>query len=575
MARRSALVSIFSLVLLLVLGTGAAQRLKAALPEDTIFAVGTEGLSAHAGKLDALIAEAERLGLADAFAELFGSGADADLADELPAALSELEPLDLLGQEAWLTVSISRFNPMPALTVTSRVTADARTAIAEAVSQSAAEQGAETASEGGNTIYLYPVEEDDSPFPVLAISQADDVVVLSTNPDVLRSVLRRLAGSGEAGFTASAGYQASLSRLAEGNVYSFLDFERLSAALESLGAPTGFELLVARVLTGVGTFGTSAGVISVEDDGVSSESIRIPGAGDPAIAALLASGRPASREPLGFVPAEALGVSVSNLDLPGWWDYLNDLALASEMLGSSLDDLVLEFTGIDLRSALFDWMGPQVASITVGLGAPVEPGVPSENLLGEAVYLVRAEDEAAASQGMSMLLGTVSAMVAGFADPTGMGGPAGIAQRDVAGTSVTSYRMGPGVTVAQAVVDGWVLLATSDNAIDQALAAHASGLGLQGDLGRLVRRVPENASGFSVTDLAESLSQTGAQLVTQMQMFAGLSGGDIDFDALQRAGETVEEFFAFIAGRAGGSVSYTVTEGSGVARSFGMTEFSW
>jgi hypothetical protein len=576
MARRSALVSILTLALLLVAGSGVAQRLAAVLPEDTVFALGTEGLADHAGKLDEFTAEAERLGLAEALTELFGVGDPGDeLSDEIPEGLRELEPLDLFGREAWLSVSISSFNPMPAVTLAGRVSGDARSALADAISQAAEEQGAETASEGAHTIYLFPIEEADSPVQVVAVSQADDVLALSSNPDVLRGVLRRLAGSGEAGFTRSAGYSATLAELGSGNVYTFLDFGRLSEALEPLGAASGgFEVLVARVLGGVGTVGTGGSVMRVDDDGLSSEAIRVPGSGDQALTSLLASTRPASRDPLRFVPADALGVSVSNLDLPGWWSYLNDLARSSGMLEGSLDDMVLEFTGIDLRSSLFGWMGPQTASITTGLGAPVQPGVPSQNLLGEVVYLVQAEDVSAANQGLSTLLATVSAMVAGFADPTGMGGAAAIEQREVAGVQVTSYRMGPGVTVAQAAVDGWALLATSDDAIDKALAARAAGAALTGELGRLARQVPDDATAYSLSDVGETLAQTGAQMVSQMQMFAGL-GGDLDFDALENAGETLEAFFAFIADRTGGGVSYTVTESNGVSRSFGSTEVNW
>jgi hypothetical protein len=575
MALRSALVSILTLALLLLAGSGFAQRLAAMLPEDTVFALGTEGLADHAGKLDAFTVEAERLGLAEAFTELFGAGdLEDEFGDEIPEGLRELEPLDLFGREAWLSVSISSFNPMPAITLTGRLTGDARQALDDAIRRAAEEQGAQSVSEGANTIYLFPMEEPDSPVQVLAISQAGDVLTLSSNPDVLRGVLRRLGGSGEPGFTASAGYAATLAELGSGNIYTFLDFGRLSEALEPLGASSGgFEVLVARVLGGVGTVGTGGSVMRVDDRGLSSEAIRVPGSGDPALAALLASTRPASRDPLRFVPADALGVSVSNLDLPGWWSYLGDLARSSGMLDGSLNDMVLEFTGIDLRTSLFGWMGPQAASITTGLGAPVQPGMPSQNLLGEVVYLVQADD-VSANQGLSTLLATVSAMVAGFADPTGMGGAAGIERREVAGAQVTSYRMGPGVTVAQAAVDGWALLATSDDAIDKALAARAAGAALTGELGRLARQVPDDATAYSLSDVGETLAQTGAQMVAQMQMFAGF-GGELDFDALESAGETLEAFFAFIADRTGGGVNYTVTDSSGVSRSFGSTEVSW
>jgi hypothetical protein len=573
--------TLMAVVALLALGAAQAQRLTAVLPRDTVFALGSEGLSQHSGKLDPLVEEAERLDLGEAFRQLFGDAEeDLELSEELPAALAEVRPLELLGQEAWLTVSISSYNPLPAITVVARTAGEATAQIAEAIREAAVDPGVEREMEGSETIYLYPVEGEENPFPVLAVSQAGDVAVLSTNPDVLRGVLRRLAGADDPGFSSSESYRATLGELGRGNLYAFLDYGRLAGALEPLGTATaasaGLELLIARVLTGLASVGSTASVVRIEEDGLSSESIRVPGVGDPALAALLAPDEPASREPLRFVPADALAVNVSQLDLQGWWDYLGELAASSDELGNpDLDELVLQFTGMDLRASLFDWMGTQVGSITMGLGTVVQPGVPSENLLGESVYLLETRDEAAADQGLSLLFGMVSGLAAGFSDPMGQGGSETIRRRDVAGVRVTSYAMAPGVTIAHAVVDGWVLLATSDSTIDAVLRGRREATGLEGELLRLATLVPPAATAFALADLGETISQSGAQLAAQAQMFAGLGGGEIDFDALQRATEAVQSFFSFLAERAGGSVSYTLTEGGGAIRSFGHSEFSW
>lgn len=562
--------------LLVTPATGLAQQLAALLPEETVFALGTEALAEHSGKFDSLLAEAERLELGEAFSELFGSETDLELDEELPAELRELRPLDLFGQEAWFAVSVSSYNPLPALNIVSRTDGQATEQVAQALSRAAEEKAADTAMEGEERVYLFPVEGEDNPFPVLAVSQVDGVVIVSTNPDVLRGILRRLAGSAEEGFTASSRYQDTLGVLGRANFYSFLDYAGLAESLEPLGPASGFEPLIARLLAGVGSIGTTASVMRIEEEGASSESIRVPGTGDAEVASLLITEEPASREPLRFVPDGALGISVSRVNLPGWWRYLAEMARSSDELGNpNLDELVMQFTGIDLQSSLFEWMGNQAATITTAAAPSVEPGVPSENLLGETVYLVQTGDEVAAQAGLSTLLGTISSMVAGFADPAAQGGAPAISSRDVAGVQVTSYRMAPGVTLAQAVTEGWALIATSDGAIDAALEARASGDSGAGELARLAREVPDQATSYSLADLGASLGQTGPQLAMQAQMFAGMAGGQLDFEALENATEAIESFFALLAERAGGSINYTVSEENGSLRSYGKSEFSW
>ena len=573
MARR---LSTISFALLLLLGTAFAQRLAAVLPQETVFAIGTENISEHADKLEPIIAEAERLGVAEAFSDLFGS--QEEVPTEIPEEFADLEPLDLFGQEAWLTVSISEFNPLPAITVVIRAAPDAAAELGTSLEEAAAEEGATTLTEGNVTIYQFPIEgeaDEESPFQVMAAARAGDVFVVSTNPEVARGVIRRLAGANEPSFVDSDGYDAALEPLGGGNAYVYLDMQAVAQAIRPFAAGTGYDLLIERGLSGLETFGRVGSVTSIENDGITSTSIRLPGSGDAMLAALLNGQEPASREPLEFVAPDALGVQVTNLDIPAWWDYLGDIARSSDELGNpDLDQMVMQFTGIDLRSTLFDWMGTQGATITGDLGAPVQPGVPSENLLGNSVYLLATTDGQAANQGLTMLFGMVGGMVAGFADPTGAGAPQ-IGQRVSSGVQISSYGVAPGVSLSFAVVDGWVLIATSDQIMDSALAAHASGTGIGGELGRLAREVPANATSYTLTDMQQTLEQSGAQMATQVQMFAGMAGGDIDFAALEAAGQSIEEFFSFLSQRAGGAYSYTVPEGNGVFRGYGMTEFDW
>lgn len=577
MARRVTLTTfLIASLLLLTAATGHAQRLASALPAETVFALGTEDLASHQDKLNTFIAEAERLELGEALAALFETDEpEGGAAGELSSELAELAPLELIGNEAWLAVSISEFNPIPAITFIARLSGEARVTLPEEIRRSAEEYGAETTSEGSATIHTFSIEAEDNPFPVLAVADASDVVVVSTNPEVLRGVVRRLNGSAEAGFTSTDAYGSTFGALGRGNFYNFIDLERAADGLEFLGPATGLDALVDQVRAAIGTFGTVGGVTRITSTGMSSEGISLPGSGDPAVAELLSNTEPASREPLGFVPDDALSISVNRFDATGWWNYLVELGRSSDQLGNpDLDELVTQFTGIDLRRTLFDWLGTELAVITTGVAEPVEPGLPSDNLLGETVYLLGASDGESAARGLAELFGTVSTMVAGFADPTGEGAAPGIERRQVDGVEVTSYAMGPGVRISHAVVGNWALIGTTDEAIDSVVAAGQRGTAPRGEIGRMARQVPDEALSFVVTDVNAVLGQSGAQLALQLQTFAGMSGEQVDFEALQAAGEKLERFFEFIADRAGGEYAYVLSEGNGT-HSYGFTEFDW
>lgn len=569
-----------SLLAVLSLGFAQAQQLDQVLPEGTAFAIGVQDLETHSDKFDEIIAEAERLELGDVLEGILGDAEDElddveEFADEVPESLRDLDPMEVFGTEAWFAVAASSFNPMPSVVFVSRTTGAATSQLTTAIEESAQEEGAQTVSESGFTMYLFPVEEADSPVQAVAVSMANDVLVASSNPEEARGVLRRLAGSGEPGFTASEGYVSTLGELGSGTTYSYFDFSVAAETLRPFAGMLGMEALSTRLLSGLSTIGVSATVLTLTDDGMTSRGMRVPGEEDAEVAELLSGEGGLTREPLEFVSTDALGVSAADVDLPGWWDYLNGIARSVEELGGmDLNQMAEQFVGINLQTALFDWMGSEAATVSSSLGEVVEPGMPSENLLGDAVYLVRATDEAAATQGLATLFGTASAMVASFADPSGQG-MAEIEQREVAGAQVTSYQMGPGITIAHAVSDGWALIATSDSAMDGALMAKAEGLNLPDRLSSLANEIPNEASAYSVTDFSLTLSQSGSLYASQLQMFAGLGGGFIDFDELQEAGESIEEFFDFLSQRAGGAVNYTVPEGGGAMYSEGRTEFDW
>lgn len=579
-----ALTLAFTLALTLASLAHAQQSLADLLPAETILAFGTTDLIGHAEKLDPFIAEFERLDVMNALQQAFPTSADDTGMDiAVPAPLEGLDVFDLLGTEAWIALSASQFNPLPSVSLLARPSPSASAAFAELIADAADDEGVQALTEGNATFYLAPIENadgslDGSPITALAYAQSGDVLMLSSNPDTLRSLLRQLAGGGEPSFAETDGYAATLAKLGDANLYGYLDLPQVTRVLEPFSQGLGFDMLIERVIRALDTAGVSAGVARFTDTGIESESLQAlnQNGGDLALYNLLANPAPTTRDALALMPQGALSISASRTDLTGWWNYLNDLIGSVPELGiGSLDELFLGFVGLDVRATLLDWTGTQVGSITTGVGEVVEPGVPSANLLGEQVFVLEATDTAAAQQGLATLFSTLGAAVSGFADPTGGAGSATSTSRQVEGVDVTSFAVTDGISLSYAVVDGFALIATSDDAMDAVIGARSQGVALPPMVTALEGRIPADATSFSLSDSRATLQSTAAQLSSQLELTAGLGGASgLDFDAVAAATDTLEAFLDFIAQRLGGSVSYGQKRDTSLYRT-SVAEVAW
>ena len=193
--------------------------------------------------------------------------------------------------------------------------------------------------------------------------------------------------------------------------------------------------------------GAAGGVVNVTDEGLTTESLLAldQAGGDATLYRLLSADTAATKDLP--VPEGALGFSATAVDFSGLYDYLNELALAVPELGGDLDNLVLSFTGLNLRESVFSWTGEQFVTVTTGLGETTEPGVPSENLLGDAAYLIEATNAAAAQRGLGALLQNIAQVAGSLSDPQGGAGETGRSEETVAGVNVTRFDFAPGASI--------------------------------------------------------------------------------------------------------------------------------
>lgn len=553
-------------VVVLGFGSVTAAGLVDLLPAETFAAFGVEGLADHEAKAQPFIDEWQRLGLSQLLEDAYG-GEMEEATDDIPEALRHVDLLDIIGGELWLGLSASSFNPLPAVTFVVTLNAAGQAAVDELLADVADESGVMSLTEGALTFYVASdVDNEDSElvpaeFGTLAWARTGDMLAVSSNPDVLRGVLRRYQGAAEPNLTSNSAFAATVGTLGSGNVYAFLDTAAVVGVVAPLAAGLGFDGIVQRLGNAFTTMGTYGAVSSIVADGIDGRSLRLLGdrSLDPRLYDLIAASGGVSDGAQAFVPATALGFHVASLDIPGWWAWLSDVAASEPQLG--IDDLgamVTQMTGLDLDQVLFSWMGTEVATITAGAPATTQVGMAMENPLGDVLYLVKTTDEAAAAAGINTLFQMGTAMASSFMDPMGESTGNPPVTRTVAGISVTDYELSAGFTISTAVAGGYAIIATTPEGMDQALAALAQPQALPLSLAPLRQRVPAGVGSFTLSDDRASLASMADTVMAQMGTLTGLVGSDdIDFDAAERANQALAQFIGFVADRLGASVSYT------------------
>jgi hypothetical protein len=149
---------------------------------------------------------------------------------------------------------VSPFNPLPAVTLLASVE-PATAARFEALFERERAAGALDLREGA--VRFVQVELDGFP---LAAALDGDLLALSSNPDVLRGVLRQRQGATEPNFGDAPASSATLGALGPGELVGFLDLGPLGRALAPFGDGMGFDASIARILALLETLGPVAGV---------------------------------------------------------------------------------------------------------------------------------------------------------------------------------------------------------------------------------------------------------------------------------------------------------------------------
>src|SRR5690554_2101031 len=569
------LAGVLAVAVTLLLGNASAQQLTNLLPQETFAVMGVSGIGQHEAKFQPFVDEWQRLGLTELFSEAVPEDEEFDVEDAVPAEFENLDVFDLLGDEAWFAVSASSTNPLPAMSAVARVSTEAAAALQSVIDSESAEGDFQTFTEGNIEFRVGATDEFDTP---LAFAFDGNFVAVSSNPDVLRGILRRYQGAAEPNFLDSQGYSQTIAPLGPSNTVVYFDLPHIVDLAEPFVTGMGFDESVARLAAALRTFGPYASVSRITDEGVESISLQVLGDPnlDPAPSELLSTNIPVTDAAQAFTDANTVSYQASGVDVGAWWHYLSGLVGELPELGiGDLNTFVAQNLGLDLDQMLFSWMGDTFAVVTP-FTTVVDIGVAPENLLGESLYLIETTDAAAAEQGLEMLIGMGTMFAGAFLDPYSEEGgmPVEPAQRTVAGVSVDSYDIGEGVTIDVAIAGDFVVVATSSEAMDGALQAYAAGGDMPATLAGLTGDIPVGASSVLLQDGPASYRMLGQMFTSQFGLFTGLMESDIDFDAAEEASDALGEFIEFLAQKSGGQYSYGVADGNAL-RGFSLTQIDW
>lgn len=545
----------YLLSLLCALTLVQAQELTSLMPRDTFFALGIQNGEELLAEFPELQAEWENLNIVEAL--LAVSGVEASQ-DELRSVQENINNFAFLNHEAWLSASASSYNPLPAILLLAQMD---ETTLEEVSEMLAEAEPADSFTEGDYSFYQAAGEEDDVQ---LFYALADDVLLLSSSPDVLRGSLRQVAGSEDPSFVDSDGYNLTLTTMPDdAYLYSYIDYAQVATLANPYVQGFGVDKLVARVVQGFETAGVSAGYAHItEREGERvwlSRSIQAlnANAGDGELYTLLTPESTLSLDALQFMPADALSYGQNVVDLPAWWDYIDGIAATLPWLDGSLDDTLELFLDVSLKDDFFSWMGEQVAVVVLEPAEVTTPGVAVDSLLGDAVYIFEVDNTRAARNRLPKFLSSLAEGVSTFTDPMGKGEAIEVDDIIVAGVDAQVYQMSDGISLVYALTDGYMLLATTQEGLERSIMAY------QGDnLASVLKPdLPANATSYGYSDAAASLRSSSAQITSQMQLMAGIAGSEnLDFDTIEEASAKLEQFFDTLASYLGESQSYSYAD---------------
>lgn len=509
------------------------------------------------------------------------------------AKKSRLETIEKTHKSDWgeglISVGASSFSPVPALTALLRVDPELEAPLTQLqgiIVRCSTRSGAEVKrlQEGGTPLLVIGNASD---FPVV-LSRVGTLFVAGTNPEAVRGVVRRAHGSSEPSLGDSPFYGQNAELLTRPGLNFALDAATLGDTVESLATSFADEEtapLVARLVASLRTLGSYAGTLGVEGNALTLESqLNVnPEGGDPELAALLLEASPAPE--LSTVPEDAYAASAAHVPLRRTFDYFDGwVKLIGQTEGEAMNlrQLAREELGIDLDTALFDWLGNDMTSVILEpLGTDLAPYLYGQ----KQVFALSTKGQAATEAGYAELRRVAERLVEASgpdAEESKLFLESATQNTTFGGIDITRTRFGPNIDIGTAFLGNTLLIGMPAVALEPAISAAQGYTQLLSDseaFETIRAAMPPSVTGLSYSNVPEQLHGFSdlTRLFAQPLAFVALAGlSDLSGDPgakgksasvptfadLLHAADLIPNTLEVFAEHTGAHSAYTAVEGN-------------
>ena len=393
--------------------------------------------------------------------------------------------------------------------------------------------------------------------------------------NTLGGFLKRVGGSKEPALASSSLYKTTMDSVGSATMRTYADLGQLAGLAKTAVQrfdlnEQGFKLQpLLNALTTLGRYGSAWKVSSegLETTGVFAPDMR---GGDAALYKLLTTVKDVPLTAAEVVPATALTFQTGSSDPQGFYDYINKLVDQSKLNPGGIDPLLTKELGLNFRQVALEWMTGEFASATFET-KPKPNASNAVSLLGETVVYIGASDEALAQNSLEAVLPRLVELGNKLAEnekalsykPS---------KATIAGTEVTRYPIAQGLALTSAVSNGYLLIATSDDAMVAALA-QGPRLNESAAYKAAMARVPANASGYAYADTSRSFLVSSKQIEDNLTAALAL-GADMRPSVARKLSQGLQKLMTFTADRVGPQVTWTEVK-DGVIRTKSFQPVRW
>lgn len=524
-----------------LISVASAAPLTRFMPDRPVLTLETGDLQAAEKQLGSLAKDWRAIDFSDLFTN--------DMKD-LPKTLEKSDFSQLITRESVIGVYLGKKSADPAVLLVSRpkIGADKWMAtLREEVIKSEKKAGGKVQMLKESQYVFYQTKD-------LSFGYQNGVAYASNNSDTLRGFLRRLGGSKEAYLAQDKNYANTMNSAGEGVMRAYVDFAQLGSTAQDL-LDLGDTKESKDIAKALATLGQLGGSIAIKPDGIQTNIISIPNAqgGDKALYNLLLPKPHAFNLPKN-IPATALGMSVSDLDMRGFYDYID---MWVQKLGGTgapnLKALGEDNLKFDIEKALVSWVGNEFAVATFAADlSKITADDPAASLQG-SVFYVEANSKAAAG---------LKELFDGIATLANEGSEKPMVTQSVVkvnGVSVNKIS-GEGADLLYTVQDGFVVLAFSEADITRALAKGAR-FSDDARYKATVSKMPANLVGITYARDNQKVPRSSLRDLISMSFATEAS--------LKSLVDPVTNFVDRLQNRIGGSSGYTyVKNGKVISSSF-------